>query len=447
MRLGMMLTPDNPVFGRRSLSPPPPPPPPPPPAPVANFTASPLSGNSPLLVTTINTSTGNITSHLWQKSNDTGSVWSNFANGPTTSAPVESLADGTWSLRLTEMGPGGNNTKTRLDYVSVSPPPPPAPVVNDFTASPTSGNAPFDSVFVGNITGTPTTIDYYKNDGSGNVVFGNTGAANVTETFTDPGTFTITLSASNDGGTSNFTRADYITVSPPPPPPTPDLTTNQGAGLPMTEETGNRIEYLYGLNANMTGTVGNTTFAVTGSAALGDGDPANFLMIDPSSLLDFSGKSFSILCSIRIDNFGDGQPNGAGAPWAQRAFGLDFGPNLYTLVADSTLNLNWTSAGGVIDSLVINGLSTGVDYRLVILFNIATGAAWFGVFDTAGSLVGSASATVAGPISVPLAPFLFFKDDAGDGFAGAVCEWAPYFDRVLAEIDYMAYANGAVMPF
>lgn len=90
--------------------------PPPPPVPVANFTAAPLSGTAPLNVAFTDSSTGTITSWLW-----------NFGDGATSTLqnPLHSYAVGTFSVSLTVTGPGGTNTLSRPDLVLVTQAPPP----------------------------------------------------------------------------------------------------------------------------------------------------------------------------------------------------------------------------------------------------------------------------------------------------------------------------------
>ncbi|HEX2907776.1 MAG TPA: PKD domain-containing protein, partial [Phototrophicaceae bacterium] len=71
-------------------------------APVASFTANPVTGNAPLNVTFTNTSTGSITTYAW-----------NFGDGSTSAQanPTHSyVSGGTYTASLTVTGPGGSNT-------------------------------------------------------------------------------------------------------------------------------------------------------------------------------------------------------------------------------------------------------------------------------------------------------------------------------------------------
>lgn len=85
--------------------------------PIADFTGTPLSGIAPLSVTFTYTGTGGTpVSYSWEK-ND-GGGWVAFASTPTAQNPTESLAAGTWSVRVTATNTGGSDTKTRTNYVT-----------------------------------------------------------------------------------------------------------------------------------------------------------------------------------------------------------------------------------------------------------------------------------------------------------------------------------------
>ncbi len=81
-------------------------------APVANFSASTLSGPAPLSLNFINSSTGSITTYAW-----------NFGDGTTSSvqSPAKTYnTSGTYTVSLTVTGPGGTNTRTNANYITVT---------------------------------------------------------------------------------------------------------------------------------------------------------------------------------------------------------------------------------------------------------------------------------------------------------------------------------------
>jgi len=86
------------------------------PPPVANFIASPLTGNKPLTVNFTDQSTGSITGWAW-----------NFGDGGTSTQQSPShtyTSAGNYTVALTVSGPNGTNTKTAPNYIQVVEPPP-----------------------------------------------------------------------------------------------------------------------------------------------------------------------------------------------------------------------------------------------------------------------------------------------------------------------------------
>jgi PKD domain/TadE-like protein len=84
-----------------------------PPPPTANFTADQTSGPAPLTVQFTDTSTGNITSWLWD-----------FGDGTATSTQQNPSHDytvaGTYDVTLTVDGPDGSNSRTKPGYITVN---------------------------------------------------------------------------------------------------------------------------------------------------------------------------------------------------------------------------------------------------------------------------------------------------------------------------------------
>ena len=79
--------------------------------PVAGFTATPLSGVAPLTVTFTNTTTGRVTGYQWDFGDQTTSV---------VTHPVHIYtASGVYTVSLTASGPGGSDTLTRTNYITV----------------------------------------------------------------------------------------------------------------------------------------------------------------------------------------------------------------------------------------------------------------------------------------------------------------------------------------
>src|SRR5688572_13203780 len=84
-----------------------------------------------------------------------------------------------------------------------------APVA-EFTANRTSGCAPLVVTFTDQSTGSPTTWNWAFTNGQLSNV------QNPTVTFSQPGTYSVTLVVQNPDGTHGTTKTDYITVFPSP---------------------------------------------------------------------------------------------------------------------------------------------------------------------------------------------------------------------------------------
>jgi len=85
-------------------------------------------------------------------------------------------------------------------------PPPPTPPTADFTATPTTGYTPLTINFTDTSTGVPTTWDWDFGDGSAH---GTTQSP--THIYIAPGTYTVTLIATNSAGSDTEIKTDYIT--------------------------------------------------------------------------------------------------------------------------------------------------------------------------------------------------------------------------------------------
>ena len=165
--------------------------------PVAAFSASSTSGNAPLNVSFTDNSTGSPASWKWYFGDGTNSTDQN---------PVHTYSKaGKYSVTLSASNAAGSSSVTKSSYIVVSngvntP-------VAAFSASPTSGNAPLNVSFTDSSTGSPTSWKWYFGDGT------NSTDQNPVHTYSKAGIYSVTLSASNAGGSSSVTKSSYITVS------------------------------------------------------------------------------------------------------------------------------------------------------------------------------------------------------------------------------------------
>ncbi|MSU59927.1 MAG: PKD domain-containing protein, partial [Pedosphaera sp.] len=103
------------------------------------------------------------------------------------------------------VGAGGTNALTRTNYITVTNYPPP---LADFTADVTNGLAPLAVTFT-NLSANATDFAWDFGDGNTST------SANPLNTYSNAGSFTVTLTAVGAGGTNVFTRTNYILVLSP----------------------------------------------------------------------------------------------------------------------------------------------------------------------------------------------------------------------------------------
>jgi PKD repeat protein len=167
--------------------------------PIAAFMGSPTSGTVPLTVTFTDQSTGSPTSWNWTFGDGGTSTLQNPVHQYTTT--------GSFTVSLTATNSAGSDDETKTNYITVNPCA--APVAN-FVGSPTSGNAPLAVTFTDQSTGSPTSWNWTFGDG------GTSTARNPSHTYSNAGTYTVSLTATNGCGSDSETKTSYITVSSAP---------------------------------------------------------------------------------------------------------------------------------------------------------------------------------------------------------------------------------------
>ena len=165
-------------------------------APVANFSGNPTSGDSPLTVNFTDLSTNSPTSWSWT-----------FGDGGTSTARHPShiyTSSGNYTVSLTATNSTGSDGETKTNYITVTTAQAP---VADFSGSPTSGASPLTVSFTDSSTNSPTSWSWTFGDG------GSSTAQNPSHQYTSTGDYTVSLTASNAGGSDGETKTDYISVS------------------------------------------------------------------------------------------------------------------------------------------------------------------------------------------------------------------------------------------
>jgi len=164
---------------------------------IAGFTGTPLTGTMPLTVQFTDASTGSPLSRTWNFG-DTGT-------STATSPSHQYISAGTYTVSLIVSNGTGTNTLTRTGYVVVKPPVP----VADFTANPVYGAMPLTVQFADASSNVPSSWAWTFGDG------GSSTLQNPSHAYASAGTYSVSLNATNAGGSNTVTKTGYILVTNP----------------------------------------------------------------------------------------------------------------------------------------------------------------------------------------------------------------------------------------
>ncbi len=164
------------------------------PVPTANFTANRTEGVAPFAVAFTDLSTGYPQQWTW-----------NFGDGGIsgTQNPVHTYnSAGIFTVTLTVENSAGTDSLVRRDYINVTSSLLPRA---SFAAVPVSGYEPLTVQFTDTSTGNPVAWNWAFGDGT------HSGEQNPNHTYVK-GTYTVTLTATNDKGSDTITKNNYINV-------------------------------------------------------------------------------------------------------------------------------------------------------------------------------------------------------------------------------------------
>ena len=169
---------------------------------LCDFFASVREGQAPLSVRFSDASPAVAEKWFWEF----GDGASSHEQNPTH----EYMSPGSYSVYLTiEDEDDEQYREIKNGYIVVTEPPAPPDV--EFSADRTSGEAPLAVSFTDLSGGDPTSWSWEFGDG------GRSTDQNPTHTYTSPGTYTVTLTAGNEFGSTTEAREGYVTVAEPAP--------------------------------------------------------------------------------------------------------------------------------------------------------------------------------------------------------------------------------------
>ena len=176
-----------------------------PPQPVAEFTASPTNGATPLLVNFLDASTGTITDHEWTFGDNATSLSSSPSHTYSTA--------GVYSVTLTVSGPGGSNTLSRSNLITVTNTPPTVTILRPANGMlyPQTNSITVVASATANDGGAISKIEFF---GDGTKIGETTSSPGTTNFMVSStlATHTLTARATDTFGATNTSTAVMITV-------------------------------------------------------------------------------------------------------------------------------------------------------------------------------------------------------------------------------------------
>ena len=180
--------------------------------PVASFTANITSGTVPFTVNFTDTSSNSPSAWAWTFGDGGWNTSQNPSHTYTT--------PGIYTISLTVTNYGGSNTFSSQSFITANKALAP---VTSFFSNTTSGAVPLAVSFTDMSTNSPTAWAWSFGDG------GTSALQNPVYTYTTPGTYTVSLTATNYGGSASSVRSDYVAVTAQPLP-VPSFTSNITSG-------------------------------------------------------------------------------------------------------------------------------------------------------------------------------------------------------------------------
>jgi PKD repeat protein/V8-like Glu-specific endopeptidase len=281
----------------------------PPLPPQADFSANVTDGCAPLTVDFTDFSTGCIDTWSWSF----GDGGSNSSQNPTYTY----YEPGTYTVSLTVTNPEGVDTETKYNYITVREAP-----VADFSGSPRDGCKPLQVSFIDQSLGDPTSWSWNFGDG------GTSTQQNPDHIYQEAGTYTVSLTVSNQCGVDTETKYDYITITDCQLNAEFQATSTEGCESLQTcfqdLSVGNITNWLWSFGDGDTSTVQNpchnyqnpglytVTLIVTDGANADTATKVDYIAVYESPVADFMAdpKSGCPPCTVQFTDVSSGTVTG-----------------------------------------------------------------------------------------------------------------------------------------
>jgi len=219
------------------------------PLPAPYIWASTQAGDAPLEVQFVGYSEGTPLNWSWSFGDG------EFAEG--RNATHMYLTPGIYTVNLTIEYPGGMNTTSQADMITVT-----APVIANFTANTTTGKVPLAVRFTDESSGAPTSWAWNFGDGT------NSSLQNPEHTYTAAGNYTVALTVTGASGSNTTIRPAYIRAASATKP-VAAFTANRTSGkrplaVKFTDQsTGSPMSWAWSFGDGTTSTLQNPSHTYT----------------------------------------------------------------------------------------------------------------------------------------------------------------------------------------
>ena len=302
---------------------------------------------------------GQVIEQVWVKP---PTLITSTATGTATPSPTVSGTTTTSTTTITSIPTGtatstGTTPQPTASTTTATPTPIPPPVTN-FAGTPLSGSAPLTVQFSDTSTGNPTSWLWSFGDGGISTV------QNPSHIYSTAGSYTVTLTASNVGGSNSSSKTGYIVVTPGP---TSASSVSLNANKPGYLVSGGYIQF------RVTGSYSKITHGGT-TYNLNSGDIVKLTINSDTQGINSGSNIYATSSQISTFAFNDVDMIINGNDYGRKTISYIYISGYDTYSSTLTLNVPSTSAWTYFianGNPVINGIT---DSRRITIYNLGMGS-------------------------------------------------------------------------